>query len=63
MLVLSRNPGEVTVIVMDGKVLAKIIYPKHHKQQIKLGFSGKKEVKFYREEVWNKIKGENFGNH
>ena len=58
MLVITRNPGENFVLVVDGKVIAKVNLlgiTRQHGDQLKLGIESPGNVKIYRSELWDKI--------
>lgn len=58
MLIVKRNPGQKTAIVLeDGRVIT-ITSLSTKGNQHSLGFSAPKEIKVYRQEVLNRIKTE-----
>jgi carbon storage regulator CsrA len=58
-LVLSRKKDESVLAVVDGKVIARVLVVEPRGDRSRLGFEADESVKFYREEVWERMKNDN----
>ena len=58
MLILTRRPGETTVITLpDGSIVTATVLAVKGNQS-RIGFNAPKDVKVHREEIYNRIQQE-----